>query len=135
MRPELSEESGVIGRVLLCPYCGEEYTHHDRVEIFDCGEDAESGLHVVVAGERMTADRQLTGNPSRRRHGLRIHFWCEICGGRRFALTIVQHKGATFLNVEPSLEREGHDDSAVRVCELFSRTEWWGAARDPRLYE
>jgi hypothetical protein len=102
MREIFIDKANYHDPALLCPYCGEAATHHDRVEIYDRNEDAATGLHVVVDGEQLTADHNLTGNPSSRRHGLRVWFWCECCGGRRFALTITQHKGVSHFILEPS---------------------------------
>lgn len=39
----------------------------------------------------------LSGNPSARRDGLRVHFWCEFCGDG-LTLNIAQHKGVTLLD-------------------------------------
>lgn len=60
------------GGRLECPACGNDYMHHDRVEVFECGEDATYGLRVVVAEGSVTTDTSLQGNPSSRRHGLRV---------------------------------------------------------------
>jgi len=92
--------------LLCCPQCGFHCLHHDKVEIFECEEDANSGVHVVVCDGRAVIDNSLAGNPSERRHGLRIHFWCEGCQVRS-VLTIVQHKGSTFVkfNAETSASK------------------------------
>ena len=87
------------GAELLCPKCGFNYLHHDRVEIFDRTEDASSGVHAVVDDGKVTVDTSLNGNPSSRRHGLTIHFWCESCKAKP-VLTIAQHKGNTIINIE-----------------------------------
>lgn len=85
---------------LLCPHCGGNYVHHGAVEVFNCKEDANEGLHVRIEGDSLTADRNLKGNPSSRRHGLRIALWCESCKGNSY-LTIAQHKGNTLFDVAP----------------------------------
>ena len=97
MKPRIGEYSG-LGWTLECPSCGGEYLHHDRLEVFECGEDAEHGTHVVVENGRAVMDSNLTGNPSKRRHGLRIQFWCEMCDDR-LEFTLVQHKGNTFVDM------------------------------------
>lgn len=84
---------------LQCPACGGDYLHHHKVEVFDRKPDAEVGLHVVVEGEGATVDTDIQGNPSSRRHGLMIHFWCETCDNRS-VLSVVQHKGTTFLSLD-----------------------------------
>ena len=80
---------------LLCP-CGDMYIHQRAVEVFNRSEDAEEGTHVLVDEENITVDRDLTGNPSLRRQGLSIYFWCEGCGDTS-KLTIAQHKGVTLV--------------------------------------
>lgn len=97
---------------LKCP-CGSDLVHHDSVEVFERTEDADAGVRVRVSGvdvgwrnekppDRCPAavrvDTSLDGNPSARRQGIAIHFWCEECRGR-FVLTIAQHKGMTLLDV------------------------------------
>tara|TARA_Y100000310_G_C20667393_1_gene808356 strand:- start:1894 stop:2217 length:324 start_codon:yes stop_codon:yes gene_type:complete len=93
---------------LECPSCHENYSylHHETVEVFDpAQEDAEEGLHVRVPGEgeQVYIDRNLDGNPSLRRHGLTISFYCETCPARP-VLCLVQHKGNTYIYWE------SHDD-------------------------
>ena len=86
--------------ILQCPYCEGEYLHQRQIEIFERErEDQEAGTHVVVNGEEVCIDKDLRENPSLRRQGLRIYFYCEGCD-RIPALTIVQHKGNTRLEFE-----------------------------------
>jgi hypothetical protein len=96
-----------IGTVLHCPNCGFNYLHHEAVTVYDRGEDAEqtgrteiSGVNRVVMSI-VSSDK--SGNPSSRRDGLAIRFWCEGCPAKP-ELTVVQHKGETYLawrNVMP----------------------------------
>ncbi len=81
---------------LKCSGCGEPNLHHDRIEIFDRGEDAVDGLHVTVTYRQVKTDRNLSGNPSSRRDGLKVYFWCEHCEAIT-VLSISQHKGTTYL--------------------------------------
>lgn len=85
--------------VLLCPRCGGDYLHQIRVELFFRDEDAKEGVHVIADIEGYTADREVKGNPSPRRQGMRITFECELCeeGSPNSILDIYQHKGQTFL--------------------------------------
>lgn len=99
MIPKFDQYETGFGAELLCPSCGFNYLHHDRVEIFECGEDATHGVHVVVADGKATFDTSLEGNPSARRHGLKIHFWCEGCKAKP-VLSIGQHKGNTYVDFE-----------------------------------
>lgn len=79
---------------LECPICGCESLHHQTIEVFNREEDMERGFHVKINHLSMTTDTNLTGNPSKRRHGMTIEFDCEGCPHKP-VLTIVQHKGAT----------------------------------------
>lgn len=83
------------GSMLCCPSCGNDYTHHGRVDVYERSED-QSGLHVRVADGSASVDSEMAGNPSARRHGLTIVVECEPCGAESL-LGIEQHKGQTFL--------------------------------------
>lgn len=97
-----------LGNTLLCPCCGGEYLHHDTVSVFMRPEDAESTLVTTVSATASITDllpSNVSGNPSSRRGGITISFWCESCHGDPehinkplFKLHIAQHKGNTFLN-------------------------------------
>lgn len=90
---------------LACPSCGEEYLHHTLVEVWNRStEDSVTGLHARVDGDTFWHDDRMQGNPSGRRDGIRISFWCEHCGPgyepgdnklESLTLVIVQHKGNT----------------------------------------
>lgn len=85
---------------LCCPSCEQPNLHHGKIEIFNrhC-EDDTRGEHISVDEGEMTLNKNMKGNPSSRRNGIRIWFDCEHCVNR-CALTIAQHKGNTFLNME-----------------------------------
>ena len=90
------------GKYLLCPCCGETYLHHGAIDIFTRHEDAEETLHTSVTGFHTTTalvKSDTVDNPSGRRYGLRIGFWCEVCG-EESALTLAQHKGNTHIEWE-----------------------------------
>lgn len=81
-----------------CQHCGSDYTHHDKVTVFNReSEDSNRGLRVLVNGDLCRADSDMTGNPSSRRNGVLISLWCEECEDRSY-ITIVQHKGQTFVS-------------------------------------
>lgn len=83
---------------LCCPNCGCDYVHHGRVEIFHRREDAETGCHVTLDNKGVViVDESQIDNPSPRRHGVKIFFWCEGCD-RTSLLTIIQHKGCTYFD-------------------------------------
>lgn len=96
--------------ILLCPGCGGEYLHHEEVDVFNRAEDSLTGQHTHIPSTStgsVTVRSNLDGNPSVRRHGLRIEVWCELCHGR-FSLCLAQHKGITYLHWERSLEPLPH---------------------------
>lgn len=101
MIPRLENYEKDFGAELLCPSCGCINLHHEAVEIFECGEDAEYGVHVTVTEGKATMDTTLSGNPSDRRHGLKISFWCEQCHEKP-VLIIKQHKGSTYMDIKLS---------------------------------
>lgn len=85
---------------LRCPSCGGEWIHHERVEVFERKhEDSDDGLHVIVVGQEIGIDPHMKGNPSLRRDGISVTFWCEGCPNRSI-LTIAQHKGVTVVDHE-----------------------------------
>lgn len=97
---KLSEIISSAGeRTLHCPACDGFYLHQGRTEIFNRGEDEAEGTHVVIEGENVQTNRDLSGNPSGRRHGLTIHFTCETCPAA-VQMHIYQHKGNTFVGME-----------------------------------
>ena len=81
---------------LCCPHCGDDYLHHKEVEVFDRLEDADVGAHVIVMRGVARFDASMVGNPSSRRGGMRIRFYCESCAMRPY-LVISQHKGQTLV--------------------------------------
>lgn len=84
---------------LLCPRCGADNLHHIGVTVFDRKEDAGATVKTVVRGGRAETDvvrNNATGNPSARRDGITVDFWCEQCGEDKIIeLRIAQHKGST----------------------------------------
>lgn len=100
-----------MGAQLQCPSCGSSYLTHQRVEVFERKEDNNRGLHVTVIGELVQTDTLMEGNPSRRRHGIAIHFVCEG-GSAQPVLTIAQHKGYTFMDIAPSAPRGSEEGRA-----------------------
>ena len=98
--PEIDTEASTPP-VLSCPNCGENWLHQCGVDVF-CrnSEDEEQGLHASVdySGEvSIDGDTSTnSGNPSRRRDGIKIQFSCEQCSDSiedTFELRIAQHKG------------------------------------------
>ena len=87
---------------LICPRCANMHLHHRGVTVFDVAkEDAETAVRTEVShGKSATRVVANNGeNPSSRRGGLVIDFWCEGCGEEKpLQLTIAQHKGSTELS-------------------------------------
>lgn len=82
-------------QALRCPVCEDQFLHHKCVHVFEPRrEDAADGLAVAIEGPRFVVDTNLAGNPSSRRNGLCIAFWCEMCHAKP-VLNIAQHKGVT----------------------------------------
>ena len=97
---------------LLCPCCNKgDYLHHDIVEIFERREDSGHCLHTLSKGGRtITKISAGRGNPSMRRHGVAIGFFCEHCGVRS-KMTVAQEKGQTLVEHCCTFEKEpGFDD-------------------------
>ncbi len=83
---------------LLCPSCGNQFLHHSRVHVYSrLEDDSPRGIRVVVSeGGASRTDIEMQRNPSRRRNGIRIEFWCEMCAAKP-QLAIIQHKGQTVI--------------------------------------
>ena len=101
-----SNEVRVEDGDLLCPNCNEVYLHSDTVYVYNREEDADkvsvTTVHTNDEVVRSMPPHDLSGNPSGRRHGIKIAFYCEGCHdwGRnsdRYYLNIAQHKGVTFM--------------------------------------
>jgi hypothetical protein len=91
------------GEAITCPNCGGDNLHHSPVTVFDRREDAPDTIVTEVengrAAMRVTPSNQ-TRNPSSRRDGLAMSFWCETCPAKS-EMTLEQHKGATFMGWQP----------------------------------
>lgn len=93
---------------LFCPHCGSENLHQEKIEIFNRDEDEKTGLHLRVVGKTAVVDQNMGNNPSPRRQGMTLSFYCEECSdnydddGKRnnitlYTLAIYQHKGVTMM--------------------------------------
>lgn len=103
MQPQFVNYESGYGAELCCPRCGSNFLHHDKIEVFERPEDAAHGLHVAISDSKATVDTHLDKNPSRRRDGLLVTFWCEGCHGI-CALTIAQHKGVSLVDIVDTRE-------------------------------
>ena len=97
------DDNGIGTPSMQCPSCGDPMgLHHEDapVDVWQRGEDAECVGYAVLPGGEGVKAIPGEGNPSGRRSGLRLHFWCELCH-TKFALAIAQHKGQTLVTLEP----------------------------------
>jgi hypothetical protein len=111
---------------LCCPNCGESNLHQERVEVFErINEDNETGVHVVVENGVASVDMSMEGNPSDRRDGVMMFFSCEHCP-RRTWLSIVQHKGTTYLEqgIVKTIIKEDHPSESLESCIAAAIREW-----------
>ena len=91
-----------------CPNCGSPTLHQEFVEVFFREEDADEGIGVSVQGVNSAMKQSgieytpvsvftsQKRNPSRRRDGVAIQFWCEACPAHP-VLHVLQHKGDTII--------------------------------------
>lgn len=92
--------------ILVCQKCGGWCTHADAALIgmrdSAHGEDGD-GSYVLVDNlgrieVRSATDKELSG----RRHSISLLIWCEECGART-EIRFVQHKGSTYVEVDPGI--------------------------------
>lgn len=99
---------------LSCPICRNDYLHQGRITAFDRGEDDETVVKTAVQDGMVSSHMVASvgsGNPSTRRHGLRLAFECENCATLRLDLTISQHKGETHIAWEFIIDPDSRDKS------------------------
>lgn len=96
---------------LLCPVCNGNNLHHNAVIHYHRTEDADAVRVTSVEGDEFNSSivpNKTSGNPSSRRDGIAIEFWCENCHAMPeetdtefpayFRLQIQQHKGTTYFD-------------------------------------
>jgi hypothetical protein len=94
---------------LTCPRCAGKHLHHHSVIVYDRREDASTIRRTLIEcsadpnrdpGEVTigVVESENAGNPSSRRGGIVISFWCETCHLQLIDLAIAQHKGETRIN-------------------------------------
>ena len=81
---------------LLCPTCGFDFLHHDRVTTHSRAEDEDAAVQVVDVPdeEESGGASRPSPNPSKHYSGVVIEGWCDGCD-QRWMLTLAQHKGQT----------------------------------------
>jgi hypothetical protein len=134
------------GDALRCPHCGNQYLHQTRVEVFT--RAYEDGPSFGVNIENGNSNNRIeSSNPSDRRQGLLVHFFCEHCCGCPpeqipntqakpgwqyrskneyeipMALAVYQHKGATLLawrgDVKPNWRTKAPRKAGITECDPF----------------
>tara|TARA_R110002126_G_scaffold101650_1_gene233686 strand:+ start:86 stop:454 length:369 start_codon:yes stop_codon:yes gene_type:complete len=97
--PILQSDQTDEGGEVICPSCGESYTHHLAVKsVTRYCEDDKKGTSVTVRGHNVSFSNDAeTDNASARRDSFSIKFTCES-GCDDFILAFSQHKGITFLH-------------------------------------
>ena len=81
---------------MTCAHCGEHYLHRTETRHYLRSEDSGTGTVVVTSpdGSYTMQAAPMDGNPSSRRSGLTVKFFCELCG-KLSQLSLAQHKGST----------------------------------------
>ena len=101
---------------VVCPSCGDDQIHHEAVTVFDRKEDAPTTATVIERVNRVSTiigAQAECANPSPRRNGIAVRFWCETCD-KVFEMTLAQHKGCTFL------EWRIADQTAADVVRIYA---------------
>ncbi len=99
-------------QILKCPHCKGEHLHHIEVKLFNRKEDSSKGLYIKSVVEQPLDDLGFRttpmqdgveiktilpiGNPSARRSGMIVYFYCEECG-KKSRFSLAQHKGSTYM--------------------------------------
>jgi hypothetical protein len=89
---------------LRCPICQGFCLHQGAVTTYFRKEDEEKTMVSEISIEGVSVINTSSndcGNPSSRRHGLRINMSCEGCGDIP-SLLIYQHKGTTYIEWAPT---------------------------------
>ena len=92
----------VDNNVLICPDCGGEHLHHKWIRNYFRKDGENKEGKVIEIKEDNVRDLtfvEYDNNPSERRNGIRIGFWCENCLAH-VELLFAQHKGQTIINME-----------------------------------
>lgn len=105
---DASFNEGFSNAILACPKCSNGYLHQGNTTIYQRNED-EPWTTVIAQDDKEVTVTNFpsadTHNPSDRRQGLIIEFWCEMgcCDTDNLKtsiplrLAIYQHKGNTFM--------------------------------------
>lgn len=92
-----SEVIFVDNAYMTCPNCGGEHLHQDRCEVY--WRQSEGGPSDTIISSTAESTKQSgvqDRNPSDKRDGVLIRFWCENCSAHP-ELAVYQHKGNTIV--------------------------------------
>jgi len=86
---------------LICPICEGDNLHQQAVAFYDHTPTGNRGFFITpdIEGVEHNSLHADLFNPSSRRQGMRVSFWCEHCRETP-DLLVVQHKGTTYLGWE-----------------------------------
>ena len=89
-----------------CNNCGGFCLHHFRTEVYNRDSEDECFGTMSITDDAppecvkdMKFETSFSNNPSPRRNGIRIYFYCEWCP-KVSVLDIIQHKGSTYIEWE-----------------------------------
>jgi predicted GIY-YIG superfamily endonuclease len=92
--------------VLHCPVCDFPFTHLKNVTVWARPEDCTPNTVLIETQTgHIHVGNSNEGNPSSRRDGLSMLFYCEN-GEHTFIIDIAQHKGETFADVRWNIEED-----------------------------
>lgn len=120
---QLTDDDTGYGSALICPVCKEPNLHHTSVHVWERDtEDSDKGRYTRADGasSAVYSSAPMEGNPSPRRNGMTIMFFCEHCHlpeppysnpahqPPEYGLHIIQHKGATYAQWDSSIKGASH---------------------------
>ena len=113
----LEKENDIHGSShVKCIHCECKLLHQFKVEVFFRKEDNINGLHAIIdeSGiEKNIKKNNQVYNPSSRRNGIIIHFYCEHCK-KVSLLHIVQHKGCTYIDASTVKEYKSFVEENIK---------------------
>jgi len=99
----ITKNIGTDDTSLLCPVCGGNNLHHTDVFVSSRrSEDNKVGITASISdgGKVAITGEANSENPSARRNGMSIYFYCEQCDDTAtypLRLNLYQHKGTTYI--------------------------------------
>jgi hypothetical protein len=94
----MGDALGLNDTIITCVRCQSEWLHHCAIDIH-ARIGGEDGVNVVT---RHYGTGIPTDNPSCRRDGLVIQFYCEHCDAVTTEVTLAQHKGQSLMVKRPA---------------------------------